>query len=201
MVKIMNKKKFMLTFVLAIAVIGGLVINHNFKNNKEIVFIHAKTDDYNSLEELEGASKIIVIGKKLDETEVKIHYSQIDSNVVLAGCTVSNFEITKVIKNENANTKIYNENIISVAENSFYDNSTNKLYTIDGYKNMEKESEYILFIKDEIDDLFVIRGVNIGKVDVNKTLNESNYRMSSYGTDRLDEMDIIQEAARDKYLD
>lgn len=197
----MNKKKFMLTFVLAIAVIGGLVINHNFKNNKEIVFIHAKTDDYNSLEELEGASKIIVIGKKLDETEVKIHYSQIDSNVVLAGCTVSNFEITKVIKNENANTKIYNENIISVAENSFYDNSTNKLYTIDGYKNMEKESEYILFIKDEIDDLFVIRGVNIGKVDVNKTLNESNYRMSSYGTDRLDEMDIIQEAARDKYLD
>jgi len=197
----MNKKKIIFMLTLAITVIGGLAFNHNFKNKKEIVYINAKTDVYDTLDELEGASKIIVIGKKLDETDVRIHYSQIDSSVVLAGCTVSDFMITKVIKNENANTKVANEKIISVAENSFYSNNTNKLYTIDGYKNMENGKEYILFIKDEIDGLFVIRGVNIGKVDVNKTLVESNYSMKSYSTYEINKMDKIQDAAKDKYLD
>jgi hypothetical protein len=197
----MNKKKIIFMLTLAITVIGGLVFNHNFKNKKEIVYINAKTDVYDTLDELEGASKIIVIGKKLDETDVRIHYSQIDSSVVLAGCTVSDFMITKVIKNENANTKVANEKIISVAENSFYSNYTNKLYTIDGYKNMENGKEYILFIKDEIDGLFVIRGVNIVKVDVNKTLVESNYSMKSYSTYEINKMDKIQDAAKDKYLD
>lgn len=198
---IMNKKKIIFILAIAITVIGGVVVHHNFKNKKEIVFVNAKTDGYSTLDELEEASKIIVIGKKLDETDVKIQHSKIDSSVVLAGCTVSNFEITKVIKNENANMKVANDKVISVAENSFYDNNTNKLYTIDGYKNMEKNKEYILFIKDEIDDLFVIRGVNVGKVDVNKTLKESNYSTKSYSTYEINEMDMIQDAARDKFLD
>lgn len=132
-----------------------------------LIVFEGKTDSFSNLKELEDESTIIVKGTKVENKDIVIYKSDINSNVI-GGYTISNFEISQVYKNGNKNTKVKNNKIIPVVELDFYDKETGASYSVNGYKKMEINEEYLLFLtKEDENGLFATRGVTFGKVPLN----------------------------------
>ncbi len=152
---------------------------------KEVELIEAKTVGFASFEELDAARPIIVIGEKIEEVDTEIFRSKISGKVV-GGYTKSEFLIQKILKNE-YNPKIIDNKSMLVLESSFVSHEANKIYSINGYKNMKRGDKYLLFLNNEKDGLFAIRGITFGKVplsnngieiqSITKEEEESNKRL------------------------
>ena len=155
-----------------------------------------KTDFYSSLEELENASDIIIKGEKKSETETNVIRSEIDGEVA-GGYTLSNFEITKVYKNSLNDKEIKEQNTVKISEVSFYDEETRSAYTINGYQNMKKNNEYLLFLSKEEDGNFITKAVTFGKIP----LNTNDLEISSDENGELDQNVYLKifNAAKEKY--
>ncbi|MBQ6446227.1 MAG: hypothetical protein IJJ10_02030 [Bacillus sp. (in: Bacteria)] len=161
-----------------------------------IVNFEGKTDFYSSLEELENASDIIIKGEKKSETETNVIRSEIDGEVA-GGYTLSNFEITKVYKNSLNDKEIKEQNTVKISEVSFYDEETHSAYTINGYQNMKKNNEYLLFLSKEEDGNFITKAVTFGKIP----LNTNDLEISSDENGELDQNVYLKifNAAKEKY--
>lgn len=165
---------------LAILLIIGSVfvfVNQSFSKEKDnkspietasktkVTLIEAKTEgDYNSLEDLQNLP-IIVKGVNTEKNETELQYSKID-NSLIGGHTVSSFKITEVLQNQDSNSNIKIDNTISIMEYSFYDKETDTTYSYNGYTNMKKNEEYIIFLLPEENNMFPIGSIDVGKVPV-----------------------------------
>ncbi|WDV46959.1 hypothetical protein PV797_04475 [Clostridiaceae bacterium M8S5] len=195
-------KKNILLGVLGLVILFSFVcfyqnpFEKNDKSKAEIVSFDGKTNGADSLTELEQKVPIIIRGVKIDEVDVEREYSKIDG-MFLGGHTKSSFKITDVYKNKLNNPKIKADNNILIYEYAMYDNKTNKIYTINDYKNMKKNNEYLLFLK-EYDGIFATYGITLGKVSLDEK-GSKDMSLKSLEHDSIEKE--IADEARKKYLD
>lgn len=153
------------------------------------VVLDAKTDAYNTIEELEKASDLIVIGTKKEELKSAVERDEAGN--FRAAYTISSFQISKVIKNE-VNEK--NETI-SILENEAYDKVKNEKLHIGGYENMIEGNAYILYLRKSEDGYYIPRAVTIEKVP--HTKSEINKKSLS----DLEEVETLHKQIQEKYKD
>ncbi|EAK8383855.1 hypothetical protein BIA67_14390, partial [Listeria monocytogenes] len=159
------------------------------------VAAEAKTDSFDSEEELSKASNVIVIGSLSKRGE-----SQVDRDAeggVLAVYRMSDFKIAQVIKNDTKES-LAEDTIIPIYENEGHDEKTNTTYHVAGYEKMENKETYMLFLTyDSEDKYYVPVGVNFGKMNV-----DSEKETELYGDDsdnQEEEINKVQEEALDTY--
>ncbi|EOB9291483.1 hypothetical protein ACIX1Y_000994 [Listeria innocua] len=163
----MNKRRWIFSTVVAafLLIIGGYLIYQQMKPKPftEVVS-EAKIDGYESGDELENASNVIVTGQLEKRGDSIIERASDDA--VIGVSRMSTFKIAQVLKNE-TNDNLAKEMIIPVYENEGYDAKTNTTYHIAGYTKMEKEEKYLLLLqKDSEDDYYVPTAVVFGKINL-----------------------------------
>ncbi|CAC95908.1 TPA: hypothetical protein ACSK7M_000740 [Listeria innocua] len=163
----MNKRRWIFSTVVAafLLIIGGYLIYQQMKPKPftEVV-AEAKIDGYESGDELENASNVIVTGQLEKRGDSIIERASDDA--VIGVSRMSTFKIAQVLKNE-TNDNLAKEMIIPVYENEGYDAKTNTTYHIAGYTKMEKEEKYLLLLqKDSEGDYYVPTAVIFGKINL-----------------------------------
>ncbi|EAG5896133.1 hypothetical protein DI208_10045 [Listeria monocytogenes] len=164
----MNKRRWIFSTVVAafLLIIGGFLVYQQMtpKPFTEVV-AEAKIDGYESGDELENASTIIVTGQLEKRGDSIIERASDDA--VIGVYRMSTFKIAQVLKNE-TDDNLAKEMTISVYENEGYDAKANTTYHIAGYTKMEKEEKYLLLLqKDSEDDYYVPTAVIFGKINLN----------------------------------
>ncbi|EAE5932266.1 hypothetical protein E3Y96_10600 [Listeria monocytogenes] len=163
----MNKRRWIFSTVVAafLLIIGGFLVYQQMtpKPFTEVV-AEAKIDGYESGDELENASTVIVTGQLEKRGDSIIERASDDA--VIGVYRMSTFKIAQVLKNE-TDDNLAKEMTISVYENEGYDAKTNTTYHIAGYTKMEKEEKYLLLQKDSEDDYYVPTAVIFGKINLN----------------------------------
>ena len=115
--------------------------------------IDAKVDGYDSLEEIEDKVSIIVKAKKVPENPSMIRKNS-EENIRFTG-TIGNVEILEIYKNTSGkNLKISDE--IPILENEAYNKAENVVYHVAGYRKMEQDKEYMLFLEYSEDDSWYV---------------------------------------------
>ena len=120
---------------------SGKVENKNAKVVDMDVGVSAKTDGYQSVEELEADADLIVRGVKVKQNAPVITYYDEEP---ISGYTLSDFCVKEVFKDEGEN--IQENDTISILENEFTDKNTNITYHVAGYSMMDEKNEYILYL-------------------------------------------------------
>lgn len=169
--------------------------NKNTESLPEIVTFEGKTDGFNSLEELENETQIIISGTKIEEIDTKISKSLV-TGTINNGFTKSNFKIDKVFKNGNNDDQIIQGNNITISEIAFYDKKTHTMYNINNYEKMTIGEKYLLFLIPVDNGMFSTRGVTFGKISLE---NKNEKALKNTSEDPV--MDTIFNDAREKYKD
>lgn len=194
----MNRKKFTILGIIVVLLlsIGDYMTYQKMKPKpyKEVA-AEAKTDSFDSEEELSKASNVIVIGSLNKRGQ-----SQVDRDTeggVLAVYRMSDFKIAQVIKND-TNKSLAEDTIIPIYENEGHDEKTNTTYHVAGYEKMENNETYMLFLTyDPEDKYYVPVGVNYGKMNV-----DSEKETELYGDDsdnQEEEINKVQEEVLNTY--
>ncbi|EDO0829816.1 hypothetical protein FVB53_14250, partial [Listeria monocytogenes] len=175
----MDRKKMTIIAIIAVLLlsIGGYMTYQKMKPKPFTeVAAEAKTDSFDSEEELSKASNVIVIGSLSKRGE-----SQVDRDAeggILAVYRMSDFKIAQVIKNDTKES-LAEDTIIPIYENEGHDEKTNTTYHVAGYEKMENKETYMLFLTyDPEDKYYVPVGVNFGKMNV-----DSEKETELYGDD------------------
>lgn len=161
-------------------------------HESKLEILDAKADGFDNLEELENGSPIIVSGIKEKDIKTEIFRSEINGNVN-AGYTLSDFKIESVHKNDVKDNKIKVDGNITILESAFKDKETNKIYSVNGYKNMNDKEKYLLFLQPEDDGSYATRAVNYGKVPLETT------DLELYSDSESNNLDKIFNEAKQKY--
>lgn len=192
---IMDRKKMTIIAIIAVLLlsIGGYMTYQKMKPKPFTeVAAEAKTDSFDSEEELSKASNVIVIGSLSKRGE-----SQVDRDAeggILAVYRMSDFKIAQVIKNDTKES-LAEDTIIPIYENEGHDEKTNTTYHVAGYEKMENKETYMLFLTyDPEDKYYVPVGVNFGKMNV-----DSEKETELYGDNQEEEINKVQEEALDTY--
>mgnify|MGYP006066895443 FL=1 len=180
------KKTKILFSVLALTILLSLTgCNNNEKNTTnskepEDVFVSAKTDSYESVEELENASDLIVIGTKVKELESDVVYDE--NEVYQIAYTYSSFQIDEIVSNK---VKESNKEI-TIFENQAYDKKYNRILHIAGYTNMLEGNKYILYLELADEGYYIPLAVTIGKVPLtNSEINGTKLKMKNARDDEI----------------
>ncbi|ENL9791903.1 hypothetical protein AB6M11_002169 [Listeria monocytogenes] len=191
----MDRKKMTIIAIIAVLLLslGGYMTYQKMKPKPFTeVTAEAKTDSFDSEEELSKASNVIVIGSLSKRGE-----SQVDRDAeggILAVYRTSDFKIAQVIKNDTKES-LAEDTIIPIYENEGHDEKTNTTYHVAGYEKMENKETYMLFLTyDPEDKYYVPVGVNFGKMNV-----DSEKETELYGDNQEEEINKVQEEALDTY--
>ncbi|EKF1862524.1 hypothetical protein OYI72_000994 [Listeria innocua] len=176
----MNKRRLMFSTVVAafLLIIGGFLIYQQVKPKPftEVV-AEAKIDGYESGDELENASNVIVTGQLEKRGESIIERASDDA--VIGVYRMSTFKIAQVLKNE-TDDNLGKEMIIPIFENEGYDAKTNTTYHIAGYTKMDKEEKYLFLLqKDSEDDYYVPTAVIFGKINLDSNKRNELFPQNS----------------------
>lgn len=162
-----------------------------FGNEKErnptSVVLCAKTDEYETLEEISTASDIVVYGKKTYENEPTI-IEDTDGNTFF---TISEFEIMSIEKNSTEQPVFVGQKI-PILENEAYIEEENTIYHVGGYNKMELGNEYVLLLYyAHGNGWYIPTGVNTGKIP-----KDENEIMANVNKSELEHLEEIAEEAR-----
>ncbi|MDR0324990.1 MAG: hypothetical protein LBI19_02700 [Oscillospiraceae bacterium] len=170
-------------------------------NLPEHHYAGAKTLAFETVEEMEDFSKLIVKGSRQsgEETFVTTY-----NGMMLSGYVLSPFLITEVYKDVSGSLK--EGDIITILENEVYDKATNIVYHIGGYKKMVEGCDYLLFL-DAANmnglDYYVAAGVQFGTVSLQEDgrADPVRYRRGEdvYIEIEYDSYFPLWEAAKEKY--
>lgn len=195
----MNKNKFLLislSFILSLLLAGCNQKNNNASMQHEDIFIDAKIDSYQTIDQLENASDLIVIGTKTKELESNVIYDENEGYQI--AYTYSSFKIDETIKN-NVNES---NNEIKIFENQAYDKKTNKTFHVAGYTNMIEGNKYILYLSLSDDNYYIPLAVTFGKVPLNKSeINSDKIKMENSDETNPEIVDKLHQQIQNKYKD
>ena len=198
-----NKFKILfLSFILLTSCSNGRTKSYenNFRKNQygNHIFIEAKLDAYRNLNDVEKETEVIVLGKKIKQNPSTIKKDKVYRGVYGA-YTISNFKIEKVFK---GNFKA--GDIIVVFESAGIDEKTGKIYHIEGYELMEKDEEYLLFLRhSETDPWYMISGLKFGKISLSGKKGDLRLEMEKANEylEEFENEDRIREEAIKKYIE
>ena len=178
-----NKFKILfLSFILLTSCSNGRTKSYenNFRKNQygNHIIADAKLDYYGNLDDVEKETEVIVLGKKIKQNPSTIE---------------------KVFK---GNFKP--GDVIDVFESAGIDEETGKIYHIAGYELMEKDEEYLLFLRySETDPWYMISGLKFGKISLSG--KKSEFRIELEKADHYPESfeleGKIREEAIKKYIE
>ena len=160
------------------------------------IIAEAKIDSYRNLKDVEKETEIVVVGKKIKQNPSTI---QKNNGYVNGVFTISNFKIEKVLKGD---FKI--GDIIDVFESAGIDEETGKIYHIAGYEFMEKDTEYMLFLRhSQTDPWYMISGLKFGKISLSGKKGDLRLELekANYYTEEFENEDRIREEAIKKYIE
>lgn len=181
----MKKTKILLSVLALIILLSLFGCNNNEKNTAnskepENVFVSAKTDLYESIEELENASDLIVIGTKVKELESNVVYDE--NEVYQIAYTYSSFQIDEIVSNK---VKESNKEI-TIFENQAYDKKYNQILHIEGYTNMLEGNKYILYLELAEEGYYIPLALTAGKVPLtNSEINGTKLKMKNARDDEI----------------
>lgn len=151
------KKYTILLVVLGIVLLLAYVFTH-----VRYVSIPSKlVKGYNTLQELEKDSEVILIGKKKNEKYISdVH-------------NLSKLEIENVLKNDKGYPLYLNESI-EVLEHGSFDKKKHIIFGVNGYELMKNDERYLLFLrKSKTDeDTYVLIGTYQGKIPLDTNLEK-----------------------------
>lgn len=158
----------------------------------KLVRTEAKTDNYETLHQLEAKSPIILLVEKKKEIEPILGGNE---NAKVPVGTVSSVKVIKIIKNVSQET-IKQDGFIRVLEREVYDKDDNTLYRVNDYSMMQEGGKYFLYLKkSETNDEFIIRGGFFGKVEA----DTKNAKPGRLKTSKLSgEIEKLHKAAYEK---
>ena len=196
-----NKFKILfLSFFLLTSCSNGRTKSYenNFRKNEygNHVIADAKLDYYGNLNDVEKETEVIVLGKKIKQNPSTI---QKNNGYVNGVYTISNFKIEKVFK---GNFKP--GDVIDVFESAGIDEETGKIYHIAGYELMEKDEEYLLFLRhSETDPWYMISGLKFGKISLSGKKGDLRLEMEKANEylEEFENEDRIREEAIKKYIE
>ena len=196
-----NKFKILfLSFILLTSCSNGRTKSYenNFRKNQygNHIIADAKLDYYGNLNDVEKETEVIVLGKKIKQNPSTI---QKNNGYVNGVYTISNFKIEKVFK---GNFKP--GDVIDVYESAGIDEETGKIYHIAGYELMEKDEEYLLFLRySETDPWYMISGLKFGKISLSGKKGDLRLEMEKANEylEEFENEDRIREEAIKKYIE
>lgn len=212
----MKKKLIIISGIAVVVSIIGTGIyflqnkSDNNKNNKssEItsqvkkgtdVGVCAKTDSYQSVEELEVHANLIVRGVKVKQNDPVITYYDEEPT---SGYTLSDFCVKEILKDEEENIQV--NDTISILENEFTDEKTNTTYHVAGYSMMDEENEYVLYLSANTFENGVVYYTPLA-VNYGITSLGNDYKMEKYITKEgdtvscNDEINTLRRKIRKQY--
>lgn len=161
-----------------------------------IVNLHAKVDGYETLTDLEDSTPIILKGIKISEEEPVFSLNP-DDGSIFTGYTLSDFQITSVIKNTTTDD-LLSASIIPIFENEALHKNTNTIYRVSGYEKMVTGNEYLLFLrKSNTDANYIPMGVIYGQIPLEDSQSSRNYVNET----KNDSIVMIKNMAKEKYKD
>jgi hypothetical protein len=182
-----KKAKATLLFVIFIIIIGWY-ITATFLPNKDSsspqqkmlptgmddrmfdkhIYIDAKLDEFNNLDDVEKKTDAIVIAEKISQDAPTILYG-VEGRIDIA-YTLSTFQVKKVISSE----VLKSGDTFTMLENEAYDKKQDVTYHIAGYHRINQGQDYLLFLQQsDTDPYYIVTGVNYGKVNLEE--NETDY--------------------------
>ncbi|WP_246943294.1 hypothetical protein [Bacillus pinisoli] len=196
--------KLILTGVLLAGITLGVVFA--FPNNSEVVVSEGKVEKiYNSLDELEKESPLIVIGKKIDGKSI---FDRDEEGIPNYYFTLSDFEVKSVIKND---TERVIDKKITILETAAYEENHDQLLSVNGYLPMEDNKKYILFLElNESENgpsvgSYNIKGVVFGKFAFEEDKSErkrlENNERKHYDHEVLEAHNSMIKVLEEKYSD
>lgn len=148
----------------------GLTACGKVKTEKEIdTFAGAKSDLYESAEELEEAASVVVKVMRTDKSENVVKTLATGTDMPY-GYTKSMVKVTEIMKNTSGQSIEIAEEI-QILENqyTYMEDGTKVTCHVNNYKMMEPGNEYILYLEySESDEWFVILSGLLGKVPVSE---------------------------------
>lgn len=177
-------------------IITGVILKErNAKGPVTDSVISSKTVWYESLEEMEKAASVIVIGKKLGEDHLL--YSQSSPDHMPIG-TVSTFQTETILKDDGT---LQPGSVLQILEQDYYDEALRTRYHVAGYTAMNTSDRYVLHLvfSDPGKTIYVPMGVNFGVASLGEDYRMVDYQNGESGGNGL--IDRIREETREKYLD
>jgi hypothetical protein len=165
---IKNKKFVLFSVVLVFVAVLVIYMVCTFTNaTPSHTIVSAKTDGYENREQLTIASDCIIVGTKTGE-ETSLDIKNEFGGIGLVG-TISEFSITRVIKNDTSNT-LRKGAKIRIFENEGYNKKSNTIYHVNGYLKMGTGKKYILYLRySPTDNWYTPMGVTFGKIPIDKS--------------------------------
>ena len=185
-----NYKKMFLVlivgfFCIAIFFTLYIILNQDQSeaNSYEYVITEAKIIAPQSFEQLDAESEVVIKGTKIGVSEVEFDYYQ----------TISEVRINKIFKDQT--NQLTSGKTILVQESAAIQG--NRIYSREGYKLMNNEEEYLLFLRPNLTEpnMFTIKGVYYGKVPL-EPLEDLQFQGSE---GESEELKNIYRAALGKY--
>jgi len=119
---------------------------------------------YKDADDLEAKADLIIIGapvKEFSESTPTITYNEFGRYANFY--TITDVHVSKVLKGK------YQDDTIPVLQNAAIDKTKNIMLIDEGYSVMEKNKEYLLFLKKSPLEGYYILGVNQGKHSVDNS--------------------------------
>lgn len=174
-----------------------LTTNSNSENQQDlastdnILSLQADYVDFENLNELEKDADLIVIGKPIHEFSDRNHFNIYgEENDLEDFYTETEVNIIQIIK---GNEKIDLEETLKVIEPITYVSEDKLTITTEGYTALEKNLDYIIFLKEnDFGDYGVIFN-NAGKYDIN-SLSEKSPQVNNKitNTDQTSDEDLVK---------
>lgn len=160
--------------------------------------VDAKTDGFDTVDELESAADLVVKAVRLPKEENVIKKSE---GYVVSAYTFSEVKIEEIYKD--SGSSLSKGDIITILENQAEDEETGTVYHIAGYTMMVKGCEYLLFLRESSlsgKKYYVTLGVNFGTVSLDddgrdKVYAETGEEVKNY----YEAYEAIWNEARAKY--
>lgn len=168
--------------------------DNNFKFGEHQIVFGKISDNNSSLVELEKNADFIVIATKLND-EVNKLIENTDGRID-DGYTLSKIKIKEVLQKKSA-VEISDE--LEVYENEFYNSKSKITYHTNGYEKMEKDTDYLLFLrKSKTDSFYLVTGLTTGKIRLSDSVGELQKQLKSANT--VDSQEILQEMDEDAVI-
>ena len=177
------------------AVAGGLAIQNNspadvVKEQSNVIKVvsagEADTIIYEGIDEVEQSAQIIV--------EAKIVGQRSTENFVKNGEVLETYGVTNVKVNKVYKGNVKAGDILTVAEPGYFD-ANNKYVSFEGYKIMEENGRYLLFMTPSKSGKQVLLGLYQGKFDLNIKSEQQDLSNKSLTEEQFIQADYVGEDA------